>query len=146
METDEKAMDDLLKKLIQDHEDLLESPSAEFISGVMEKIPPASEIIPETRPFYLSFRNIISLLGVLVLSVIIIITSDIPYIQHLPGASYLTDTLWPYLIKVFSGGIFSSLSVYLSFGLIIGAATILLLIADRYLINRISIKKGLSGI
>ncbi len=139
MEKDEQLIDNLLKKIVP--EDQSEGPSAGFIEGVMKKIETAPDIVPVSKPVFLSWRTGLTILSGIILLVIIILTSDIPYLSFIPASDYFSEILWPYLVNTFTGGIFRYSGKFFTFGLLVAAAGCTLIMAEKIFSYGLSMRK-----
>ena len=93
MDNDDLINDDFLRTLVG--KSSIESPSADFVERVMERIQPQPETAPVRRSFLdflKSFTGYLLLAGVLVG---FFLTSDIPVLSWFPGKQYFTDKILP---------------------------------------------------
>jgi hypothetical protein len=101
MEKEDFLSDDLLKDLFRKH--TWESPGDDFTGNVMEQILNAPEIAPAKKSFYLILRSSWPYVVLFLVSVIFLMTSDLPGTDYLPGKEYFTKNLLPYLGSLLSG-------------------------------------------
>jgi len=101
MEKDDLLKDDLLKDLFRNQS--WESPGNDFTGNVMEQILLAPEVAPVKKPFYLFLRSSWPYVLLFLISVLFLMTSDLPYTDYIPGKEYFTKNLLPYLGSLFSG-------------------------------------------
>ena len=71
---------------------------------------PESIALPEQRPLYFYLKSSIGYIALAAFVVIVIMTSDMPFLSFIPGKQYITDLFSPYLNSVVSPlkAIFSS--------------------------------------
>jgi len=134
METDDLTKDDFLGRLIQ--QSPLESPSDDFVDKVMAGIQQAPESRP-LRPELLSLlKKIFPVIFLLVMFVVVICTSDIPFLNWLPGKNYYFGTLLPYIGNSLSclKDVFSS--KYFSLGMTILFSGAVLFLVDHFFTRR----------
>jgi hypothetical protein len=133
MNTDEQLNDDFLADLIR--RTPLESPSEGFVGKVMQGVEPAPE---EARslPWFLSLKSWgpYALAGVL--AILVILSSDIPYLSYIPGKGVLQTALgatFQTMILLLKGFLSSKTVSYL---LLILASAGFLFIVDRFFARR----------
>lgn len=100
MEKDDFIQDDLLAKLMQDMP--LESPSDAFVEDVMAKIQQAPVMVPAQKPFFLFLKNSWSYAAISFILIIFLLTSDLPFLNIIPGKEFLTHSFLPYFASLFS--------------------------------------------
>jgi hypothetical protein len=139
MEKEDLLPDDLLKDLFS--KQAWESPSDDFTENLMEKIRLAPEIAPAKKPFYLILRSSWPYVVLFLVSVVFLMTSDLPFTEYIPGKGVFTQNLLPYLDSVFSGfkSIFSD-SKSISIPLMIIVAGSLLVGLDHFLFRKPNIR------
>jgi hypothetical protein len=127
MEKNDVFTDDFLAKLLQDSS--LESPSDDFVDGVMTKINEAPVMVPVQKSFFLFLKNSWQYALIAFAVIVFLLTSDLPFSNIIPGKEYFTRSLLPYISSIFpmiksSFGSLKNISVPL---MIITAAGFLLL-------------------
>jgi hypothetical protein len=101
MEKEDFLPDDLLKDLFRNQS--WESPGDDFTANVMEQILQVPELAPVKKPFYLILRSSWPYVLLFLVSVVFLMTSDLPLTDYIPGKEYFTKNLLPYLGSIFSG-------------------------------------------
>jgi hypothetical protein len=101
MEKEDFLSDDLLKDLFRNQS--WENPGDDFTGNVMEQILQAPEVAPVKKPFYLILLSSWPYILLLLVSVVFLMTSDLPFTDYIPGKEYFTKNLLPYLGSLFSG-------------------------------------------
>lgn len=101
MEKEDFLSDDLLKDLFRNQS--WESPGDDFTGNVMEQILQAPEVALVKKPFYLTLRSSWPYVLLFLVSVVFLMTSDLPFTDYIPGKEYFTKNLLPYLGSLFSG-------------------------------------------
>jgi hypothetical protein len=101
MEKEDFLPDELLKDLFRNQS--WESPGDDFTANVMEQILQAPELVPVKKPFYLILRSSWPYVLLFLVSVVFLMTSDLPLTDYIPGKEYFTKNLLPYLGSIFSG-------------------------------------------
>lgn len=101
MEKEDFLSDDLLKDLFRNQS--WESPGDDFTGNVMEQILKAPEVSTVKKPFYLNLLSSWPYILLLLVSVVFLMTSDLPFTDYIPGKEYFTKNLLPYLGSLFSG-------------------------------------------
>jgi len=101
MEKEDFLSDDLLKDLFRNQS--WESPGDGFTGIVMEQILQAPEVAPVKKPFYLILRSSWPYVLLFLVSVLFLMTSDLPFTDYIPGKEYFTKNLLPYLGSLLSG-------------------------------------------
>jgi hypothetical protein len=99
MENLENLEDDFLRKMIGKMP--LEEPSADFTEKVMASVKAAPSPVQTGSPAGIFLRNSWPYLLIAAIVAVILATSDVPFSRYFPGYGYLTDTLLPYLGKLF---------------------------------------------
>jgi hypothetical protein len=100
MEKEEFLTDDLLKDLFRN--EAWETPGDDFTKNVMDKILMA-EVAPVKKPFYSIVRSYWPFLLIFLVTVLVIMTSDLPFTDYIPGKEYFVKTLLPGFRVLFSG-------------------------------------------
>ena len=100
MEKDDLLNDAFLRKLVQ-REDL-ENPSGDFVEKIMEKIQQQPQTVLVKKPFYLYMKSYSGYIALAAFVLLVILTSDIPFFNFIPGKQYLTGTFLPYFDSVIS--------------------------------------------
>ncbi|HZX62187.1 MAG TPA: hypothetical protein VFE66_03160 [Bacteroidales bacterium] len=101
MEKEDFLSDDLLKDLFRNQS--WESPGDGFTGNVMKQILQAPEVAPVKKPFYLILRSSWLYVLLFLVSVLFLMTSDLPFTDYIPGKEYFTKNLLPYLGSLLSG-------------------------------------------
>jgi hypothetical protein len=101
MEKEDFLPDDLLKDLFRNQS--WESPGDGFTGNVMEQILQAPEAAPVKKPFYFILRSSWAYVLLFLVSVLFLMTSDLPFTDYIPGKEYFTKNLLPYLGSLLSG-------------------------------------------
>jgi len=101
MEKEDFLSDDLLKDLFRNQS--WESPGDGFTGNVMKQILQAPEVAPVKKPFYLILRSSWPYVLLFLVSVLFLMTSDLPFTDYIPGKEYFTKNLLPYLGSLLSG-------------------------------------------
>jgi len=127
MKKDEIGRDDIIGRLVKNS--LSEEPSDDFIDKVMEKIRLAPTPIPSQRTYFSMVKSTIPYLVVAAILVLILITSDFPFLNKLSVNHLFTGTFQHLALMVESLSNFFS-STYVSFGLMIGVSLFVLIIID----------------
>jgi hypothetical protein len=136
MENNDLLKDDFLREMIGKSSQ--ETPSGDFVEKVMNRIQHEPEIVQATGGSFFSLLK--SSAGYLVLAGVLVgffLTSDIPFMNWIPGKQYFFDTFLPYFNSIFAG--LKSLSGSgraLSIPIMIIAASGLFFVLDRLLSNR----------
>jgi hypothetical protein len=129
MENDELNRDDFLGRLIR--ESRLESPSDDFVDRVMTGISLAPEVAPVKKPFYHYIKSGYPYAILVIVFVVVFSTSDLPFLQWLPGKSYFMNNLVPYFGTLFDGLKTAFSSRFVSFGMMVAVSGGLLFLVDR---------------
>ncbi len=101
MEKNDFLPDDLLKDLFRNQS--WESPGDDFTRNVMEQILKAPDVAPVKNPFYLILRSSWPFVLLFLVSVLFLMTSDLPFTDYIPGKGYFTKNFLPYFGSLFSG-------------------------------------------
>jgi hypothetical protein len=101
MEKEDNLPDDFLKDLFSKRS--WESPGDNFTENVMEQILRAPEFAPVKKPFYLILRSSWPYVIISLVTLLFLMTSDLPFTDFIPGKEYLTKNLLPYLGSLFAG-------------------------------------------
>ena len=135
MENDNLLNDDFLREMVG--KSTLESPSDGFVERVMGQIQPQPEVAPVTRSFFFYMKSSVGYFLLAAILVGFFITSDIPFMNWIPGKHYFVDTFLPYFSSLFSG--LKSLSgngKALSIPIMIIVASALFFFLDKLLASR----------
>jgi hypothetical protein len=81
----------------------LDEPRDGFTANVMEQILRSPEVAPVKKPFYLILLSSWPYVLLSLITVIFLISSDLPFTDFIPGKEYLVKHLLPYLGSLFSG-------------------------------------------
>jgi hypothetical protein len=100
MEKEEFLPDDLLKDLFRDQQ--WEVPGNDFTSNVMEQISMATEVSPVKKPIFAILRSSWPYVIIGLVSLLFLLTSDLPFTDYVPGKGYFTKNLVPYFSSLFS--------------------------------------------
>ena len=130
MEKDDFLKDDFLRELIR--QSPLDSPSDGFTDRVMAGINPLPETVPAQKSFSMYLKTLFPYLFLLLFVCLVYFTSDLPLLNWIPGKNYYLNSLLPYLGTLVAGMKTAFSSKYVSFGLMILAATGLLFLVDQY--------------
>jgi len=101
MEKEDFLPDNFLKGLFRTQS--WESPGDEFTKDVMEQILKESELSLVKKPFYMILRSSWPYVLLFLVSVMFLMTSDIPFTEYIPGKEFFTKNLLPYFGSLFSG-------------------------------------------
>ena len=129
MEKDDFTEDDFLGRLIRQNP--LDSPSDDFVNRVMAGIQTVPEIASVRKPIFWYLKVMIPYILLFMLFFVVFATSDLPFLNWLPGKSYYLNHLVPYFGTLFAGLKNSFSSKYVSLGLLVMASTAFLFIIDR---------------
>lgn len=132
--------DDFLKKLIQ--KSALESPSEDFIQKVMADIELHPLVSPEKKPFFLYLKRLLPWGLLVFILVIVLVTSDIPFMNFIPGKESLSNLFIPYyhiLIKGMTSLFGTAKIIFLVFSVIL---SIVFLMGIDFMVNK---KKSVFG-
>jgi hypothetical protein len=139
MENDNLLNDDFLQEMVG--KSTLESPSDDFVEKVMSRIQPQPDVAPVTRSFFFYMKSSIGYFLLAAILVGFFLTSDISFMNWIPGKHYFMDTFLPYFSSLFSG--LKSLSgngKVLSIPIMIIVASGLFFFLDKLLASRNSIR------
>lgn len=128
--------DDFLRKMM--HHVPLDSPSDDFVEKVMAGIKPALIQEPARKPLFQHLKSFFPYALLVLVLFTVIMTSDLPFLNWIPGKNYLNEGVLPYLGVLWSslGKLFTS--KYVTFGLLISASAGVLFLTDHYLGNKIN--------
>ena len=98
MEKDELLDDEFLRNLVQ--KGSLESPSEDFVQRIMEQVKQQPEPVSVKKPFYLFLKSSSGYFALAAFVIFVILSSDISYLNFIPGKKYLSDQLLPYLNSI----------------------------------------------
>ena len=139
MEKDDLLYDDFLREMIG--KSTLESPSDGFVEKVMDRIQPQPDVAPVTRSFFFFLKSSIGYVLLAAILVGFFLTSDISFMNWIPGKYYFSDTFLPYFSSLFAG--LKSLSgngKTLSIPIMIIVASGLFFLLDRLITSRNAIR------
>lgn len=142
MEKDEKLRDDFLRDLMR--QSTLDSPSADFTDRVMSMIEVVPETAPAAKPFYLYLRMAIPYTILAAVLLFVILTSDFPFMQWMPGKDFFVKNFVPYFDTLIESLQPVFYSKFTSFGLMIGISAGMLALVD-YIFKRRTAVKGHSA-
>ena len=126
--------DDYLRDLIQKIP--LDSPSDDFVNRVMAGIQMDPQAAPEKKPYFLYIKAAFPY-AILTLAVLIVFsTSDLPWLNWIPGKENFYENLVPYFGSLFLGLKNAFASKYVSFGLLILVSAGLLFVIDQWFSRR----------
>ena len=134
MENDDMFKDDFLARLIR--QSPLDCPSDNFVDHVMENIQHAPEVVAVNKPFFLYLREAVPYTILALLLLFVFATSDLPFMNWLPGRDYFIKNLVPYFETLLTGLNNAFASKYVSFGLLISLSAGLLFMIDRLFSRR----------
>jgi hypothetical protein len=126
--------DDFLRSLIQ--KSPLDSPSDDFVDRVMANLLLAPETAPAKKPYFLYVKAAFPFAVLILVLVVVFSTSDLPFLNWLPGKEYYLNSLAPYIGSLFDGVKNAFASKYVSFGLLISVSAGLLFLIDRWFSRR----------
>ena len=137
MDTDELLKDDFLADLIRKVP--LESPSDEFIDNVMAGIGPLPAPVIETRPYFFWVRSSLPYIGLGLIIVFILFSSDIPYLNFIMGKEYFSSMF----LKIFNPFWISMKTLvssrFITYSLLTGVSAGFLFIIDKLFSRRFSV-------
>jgi hypothetical protein len=140
MENNDPLNDDFLREMIG--KSTLESPSDGFVEKVMSRIQQQPEIAPVTRSFFYFLK---SSAGYFVLAAFVVgffLTSDIPFMNWIPGKQYFVNTFLPYFNSLVAGlKLFTGSGGGLSIPIMIIIASGLFFLLDRLITNRNAVRR-----
>jgi hypothetical protein len=102
----------------------------------MENIRIGPEMAQVRQPYYLILRSVIPYLILVLICALIIFTSDLPFLNWLPGKEYWSNTFLPYFEMIFSGVKNALSSKYVSMGILIGFSVLFLIFLDHIMMKR----------
>jgi hypothetical protein len=139
MEKEDFLPDDLLKDLFRNQP--WERPGDDFTSKVMEQIQRAPEVAAVKKPFYLVLWSFWPYVLLFLVSVVFLMTSDLPLTDYIPGKEYFIKHLLPYLGSVLSGfkPLVSNIKI-ISIPLMIILAGSLLIGFDHFLFRKLKVR------
>ena len=137
MDTDELLKDDFLADLIRKVP--LENPSGEFVDNVMKGIAPGFQYVPEKPAYFSLVGSSLGFIGILAVVILIICTSDIPFLKFLWGGdsamALLNNIFRPFLVGMVN--LFSS--KFITYTLLICISASLLFLLDKIFSRRLSV-------
>ena len=101
MEKEDFLPDDFLKDLFTKHS--WDVPSDSFTDKVMEQILKSPEVSPVKKSFYLILRSSWPYIILFLVTLVFLMTSDLPFSDYIPGKEYFIRTLLPTFNSLFSG-------------------------------------------
>ena len=133
---DDVIKDDFLAELIKKVP--LESPSDEFVNNVMAGIETVPVQVVEKRQFFYWLRSLLPYLGIGIIVVLILVSSDIPYLNFMGGKVFFSSLflkifqpLWISMKALLS-------SKFITYSLLIGVSAGFLFIVDKLFSRRFS--------
>lgn len=132
---EDKNGDDFLNKMMMHVE--LESPSEGFVERVMAGLEVGPEAEPAKKPFFAMLNSVWPFFILLLVVLMVLFTSDLPFLNWLPGKDNLLNVIQPYINLITSSMSSVFKSSYGSFGLLIGVSAGLLFLVDRFLIQNL---------
>ncbi len=129
MEKDDFLNDDFLWDLIRQIPS--DSPSDDFVTRVMAGVESIQQTAPVRKNYILYIRNIMPYLLLSLFLILVVSTSDIPFLNWFPGKNYYLNNLLPYFGTLFTGMKNAFSSKYVSFGMLVFASAGLLFLVDR---------------
>jgi hypothetical protein len=126
--------DDYLRGLIQKIP--LDSPSDAFVDRVMANLQLSPETAPVKTPYFLYVKTVLPYAVLTLILAVVFFTSDLPFLNWLPGKENLLHTLVPYFGILIAGFKYAFASKFVSFGLLIGISAGLLFLIDQWFSNR----------
>ena len=136
MEKDDFGQDDFLRGLIQKIP--LESPSDDFVGRIMAGIQTVPEIVPVQKPFYMYMESAAPYALLIFLLFVVFSTSDLPYLNWLPGKENYIHTIVAYFGSMFSALKNAFTSKYVSFGMLITVSAGFLYLIDLFFSRKAS--------
>ncbi|MCX6285386.1 MAG: hypothetical protein NTW31_14280 [Bacteroidetes bacterium] len=134
MDTEEMVNDDFLSDLLRKMP--LESPSDEFINKVMAGIEPLPSLVTEKKPNFLWLKSSLPFIGLGIFVLLIIFSSDIPYLNLNYGRDYFSviyiKAFQPFIVSMKT--MFSS--KFITYSLLIGVSAGFLFIIDKLFSRR----------
>jgi len=101
MEKEDFLQDYLLKDLFRNQS--WESPGDDFTGNIMEQILTAPEVASVKKPFYLILRSSWPYVLLFLVTLLFLMTSDLPFTDYIPGKGYFTKNFLPNFGSLFSG-------------------------------------------
>jgi hypothetical protein len=101
MENDDLFDDDFLRKMVA--KSPTEIPSDGFVEKVMSRIQPQPDVIPATSSFSLFLKSYTVYFLLALFLIGFFLTSDIQFMNWIPGKHYFSDTFLPYFNSLFAG-------------------------------------------
>jgi hypothetical protein len=139
MEKEDLLSDDLLRDLFRSQP--LDDPGDDFTANVMEQILRSPEAVPVKKPFYLILLSSWPYVLLSLITVIFLVSSDLPFTDFIPGKGYFAKHLLPYLGSLFAG--FRPLVAnikFISIPLMVILAGSLLIGFDHFLFRKPTVK------
>lgn len=131
---------DYLKDLMQHVQ--LESPSDGFVDRIMQGIQAVPQEHKSNNSILIFLRSFIPYAALIIILLVVVGTSDLPFLNWIPGKAYYFENAVPY-INIFLTAIKNFFnSSYVSFGLLVGFSGCLLFLADKFLVSRFSRRKS----
>jgi hypothetical protein len=139
MENENPLDDDFLRKLIG--KSTVEGPSDGFVEKVMSRIQVQPDVAPMNRSFFFYLKSSVGYFLLAAVLVGFFLTSDISFMNWIPGKQYFLNTFLPYFDSLFTGlKLLSGNGKGLSIPIMIIVASGLFFLVDRLLTNRNIIK------
>jgi hypothetical protein len=136
MDLDDVIKDDFLAGLIKKVP--LESPSDEFVNKVMAGIKTVPAAVAGKQPRFYWMRSFLPYLGIGIIVVFILISSDIPYMNFIGGKEFLSSLF----LKVFQPFWITMKALlssrFITYSLLIGVSAGFLFIIDKLFSRRFS--------
>lgn len=101
MKNDNLLNDDFLQTLIG--KSTPESPSGGFVEKVMSRIQPQPDVAPVSRSFFFYLKTSVGYFMITAIVVGFFLTSDISFMNWIPGKHYFANTFLPYFTSLFTG-------------------------------------------
>jgi hypothetical protein len=139
MENDDLFKDDFLRKMVG--KSTTEIPSDGFVEKVMSRIQPQPDVVPATSSFFFFLKSYIGYFLLAAFLVGFFLTSDIQFMNWIPGKEYFTNTFLLYFNSLFNG--LQSLSgsgKSVSIPIMIIVASGLFFLLDRLLTQRNAVR------
>ena len=134
MKKDEYINDDFLRDLIR--QSPLDSPSDDFVDRVMANLQSTPEVAAVKKPFFMYLKASIPYVISALVLLFVIGTSDLPFLNWLPGKDNFINDMLPYLgtlVTVFKSAFASK---YVSWGLLISVSAGALYLIDQVFSRR----------
>ncbi|MEI8005043.1 MAG: hypothetical protein WCI48_02475 [Bacteroidota bacterium] len=136
MDMNDVIKDDFLAGLIKKVP--LESPSDDFVDKVMAGIETIPVPVVEKQPYFHWMRSSLPYLGAAMIVVLILISSDIPYLNFIGGKVYFSS----FFLKIFQPFLNSMKTLlssrFITYSLLIGVSAGFLFIIDKLFSRRFS--------